>query len=110
MVKGNGFTGCVRSWGIETAGPSTSLRSGRDDKFSWKATILRDSSAPATNLSSRPERTLISCHAALDKATCAPFRKERRMKFAEATNLHRKLGVAKWRDLRFLSKVVVLTW
>jgi hypothetical protein len=26
------------------------------------------------------------CHAALDKVACAPFRKERRMKFAEATN------------------------
>ncbi len=45
-------------------------------------------------LSSRPERTRISCHAAVDKATCAPFRKERRMKFAEATKLHRKSGGA----------------
>ena len=27
------------------------------------------------SLSSRPERTRISCHAALDKAACAPFRK-----------------------------------
>jgi len=25
------------------------------------------------------------------------------MKFAEATNLHRKSGVAKWRDLRFIT-------
>ena len=56
---------------------------------------------PKTNLSSRPERTRISCHAALDAAACAPFRKERRMKSANATNFHRKSGVAEWRDLRF---------
>jgi hypothetical protein len=53
-------------------------------------------------LSSRPERTRISCHAALDIAACAAFRKESRMKFASATNLDRKSGVAEWRDLRFL--------
>jgi hypothetical protein len=41
------------------------------------------------------------CHAPLDKVACAPFRKERRMKFAEATNLHRKSGIAQWRDLLF---------
>jgi hypothetical protein len=32
-------------------------------------------------------------------STCAAFRKESRMKFANATNLHRKSGVAQWRDL-----------
>jgi len=32
--------------------------------------------APETKLSSRPERTRISCHAALDTAVCAPFRKK----------------------------------
>jgi hypothetical protein len=31
-----------------------------------------------TELSSQPEHTRISCHAALDKAPCAPFFKERR--------------------------------
>ena len=36
--------------------------------------------------------TRISCHAAPDKATCAPFRKERSMKFAEATRFQRKSG------------------
>jgi hypothetical protein len=35
-------------------------------------------------------------------ATCAAFRKESRMKFANATNFDRKSGVAQWRDLRFL--------
>src|SRR5580698_4572934 len=53
-------------------------------------------------LSSRPERTRISCHAALDKTACAPFRKEGRMKCDNATKFHRKSGVAKWRDLLFI--------
>jgi hypothetical protein len=47
-----------------------------------------------TKLSSRPERTRISCHSALDTAACAPFVKERRMMFANATNSYRKSGVA----------------
>jgi hypothetical protein len=45
-------------------------------------------------LSSRPERTRISCHAALDKTACAAFSKESRMKFDNATNINRKSGVA----------------
>jgi hypothetical protein len=45
--------------------------------------------------------TRISCHAALDGATCAPFREERRMKWINAINLHRKSGGAQPRDLRF---------
>jgi hypothetical protein len=45
-------------------------------------------------LSSRPERTRISCHAALDTAACAPFFKERCRMFANATNFYRKSGVA----------------
>ncbi len=32
-------------------------------------------------------------HAALDKTACAPFFKERRMKCAEPTELHRKSGM-----------------
>jgi hypothetical protein len=50
----------------------------------------------------RPERTRTSCYAALDKTACAAFRKESRMKLANATNLDRKSGVAQWRDLLFL--------
>jgi hypothetical protein len=56
--------------------------------------------APTPTLSSRlsrpaaePERTRISCYAALTNA---------RMKFANATKFNRKSGVAEWRDLRFL--------
>ena len=41
-----------------------------------------------------------------DKAACAPFFKEGRMMFANATNFYRKSGVAKWRDLRFLPSPV----
>jgi hypothetical protein len=37
--------------------------------------------------------------AALDKAACAPFFKERRMKLAEPTNLYRKSGMWGTRDL-----------
>jgi hypothetical protein len=54
-----------------------------------------------TNLSSRlprravgPERTRISYHAALDKAACAPFFKERRKMIANATNFYWESGVA----------------
>jgi hypothetical protein len=35
-------------------------------------------------------------------STCAAFVKESRMKFANATNLNRKSGVAQWRDLLWL--------
>jgi hypothetical protein len=66
-----------------TADLSSPLRSGRDDK-----------SIAQTNLSSRPERTRISCHAVLDIATCAAFVKESRMEIANATKLNRKSGVA----------------
>jgi hypothetical protein len=52
-------------------------------------------------LSSRPERTRISCHANLDTATYAAFVKESRTRIANATNFNRKSGVAQWRDLRF---------
>jgi hypothetical protein len=38
--------------------------------------LEKQNSYPQTNLSSRPERTRISCHAALDTATCAAFSKE----------------------------------
>jgi hypothetical protein len=33
---------------------------------------------------------------------CAAFSKESRMKFANATNVGRKSGVAQWRDLLFI--------
>src|ERR1700722_11721933 len=45
-------------------------------------------------------RTRISSHAAPYKATCAPFRKEGRMRCTNATKFHRKSGGAEPRDLR----------
>jgi hypothetical protein len=48
----------------------------------------------STELSSRPERTRISCHAAPDKVAYAPFREERRMKSDNATKFYRKSGEA----------------
>jgi hypothetical protein len=63
-----------------------------------------------TEVSSRPERTRISCHAALDMTTCAPFRKEGRMKCTNATKFHRKSGVAKWRDLLFMIRSIESEW
>jgi hypothetical protein len=63
-------------------------------------TLLEKPFLPIPNeLSSRPKRTRISCHAALDKAACAPFRKEGRMNYFNATKFHRKSGGAQWRDL-----------
>jgi hypothetical protein len=56
---------------------------------------------PKPEVSSRPERTRISCHAALDKTTSAPFRKEGRMQCTNAAKFHRKSGGAQWRDLQF---------
>ena len=40
-------------------------------------------------------------YAAMETTACAAFIKESRMKFANATNINRKSGVAEWRDLRF---------
>jgi hypothetical protein len=40
------------------------------------------------------DQTRISCHAALDIATCAAFVTESRMRFANATKFHRKSGKA----------------
>jgi hypothetical protein len=41
-------------------------------------------------------------HGALDKATCAPFFKERRIEFAEPTKLLRKSGM--WGTLSFVAR------
>jgi hypothetical protein len=90
----------------ETAGPSTALRSGRDDNSvagkwpqkrsdEWLLMVPQnchpDRSEPGFPVT-RPSST----------PTCAAFSKESRMKFAKATNIHRESGVAQWRDLRFL--------
>ena len=38
-------------------------------------------------------------YAAPDTTTCAAFSKESRMKFANATKINRKSGVAQWREI-----------
>jgi hypothetical protein len=63
-----------------------------------------------TEVSSRPERTRISCHASLDKTTFAPFRKEGRMKCINATKFQRKSGVAQWRDLLYSQPLSNVDW
>jgi hypothetical protein len=42
-------------------------------------------------LSSRPKRTRISCCAAADRAACAAFRRESRMKLAEPTKIQQEI-------------------
>jgi hypothetical protein len=46
----------------------------------------------------------ISYHTELAVSPHSPFRRERRMRMAEATKFDRKSGGAEWRGLRFLSK------
>jgi hypothetical protein len=43
----------------ETAGPSTTLRSGRDDNSVVPQELQLEIPAPATKLSSRPERSVV---------------------------------------------------
>jgi hypothetical protein len=68
----------------------------RDESACSPATALHGSAALPFVIPTR-----ISCHAAPDRAACAPFRKERRMKCINAMNLNRKSGGAQPRDLRF---------
>jgi hypothetical protein len=56
--------------------------------------------ATTLSLSSRPERNRIYYYALLATTTCAVFRKENRMTLINETNLDRKSGGAKWRDLQ----------
>jgi len=67
---------CVRTGKKAKAGPSTALRSGRDDnsfarKYGLSSRIWVIST---TKLSSRPERTRISCHADLTNVHVCGFR------------------------------------
>ena len=82
--------------GRETAGPSTALRSGRDDNSVGPLTSHSSDRFrghfPATELSSRPERTRIPATRHSPAATCAAFSKESRVRFANATDLNRKSG------------------
>ena len=76
MDEGTGFRVCVRTGEKATAGPSTTLRSGRDDNFVVRFTHILEERTYflANELSSRPERTRISCHAALTNVRVCGFR------------------------------------
>jgi hypothetical protein len=108
----------------ETAGPSTALRSVRDDNSVAGVGHCSVASIPATTeLSSRPERSVVEGPAVspvpthnshlshlsplviptgadpnflllLAATTCAALRRESRMIFINATTLHRKSGGA----------------
>ena len=71
---------------------------------SWTRSFLKTAALShgpvALPLSSRPQRTRISCHVGLKTTACAAFGKESRMNFASAINSNRKSGVAERRDLR----------
>ena len=79
--------------------PTAAQRSGGICSFVSLSQITRPSTNPPF---------VISCRAAVDRATCAAFRKESRMKLAEPTNFNRESGGAQWRDLQFRSLTFVL--
>jgi hypothetical protein len=54
---------------VDTAGPSTTLRSGRDDNFVAQEKL----SSRLPRLAVGPERTRISCYAALTNARVCGF-------------------------------------
>ncbi len=77
----------------EIAGPPTPLRFVRDDHSDAGVAsifVRRMTAGGPTELSSRPERTRISYIAVPHEVTYAAFRRESRMKFANATSLDRK--------------------
>src|ERR1700677_5089092 len=79
------------------AGPSTSLRSGRDDNFVAKCELSRE--IIDLKINCHPDRSEPGFPATQHR-TRQRVRlsfTERRMKFAEATKFHRKSGGAKWR-------------
>jgi hypothetical protein len=74
--------------------PSPASRTMRSD-LRFRGPLLETrNTTTQTKLSSRPERTRISCRAALETTACAAFSKESRMKFANAININRKSGAA----------------
>ena len=83
------FPLAIAAWSSEPDPPAAS-----DTR---SATTLNEKDEVSSRLSRPavgPERTRISCHAAMDEAACAPFRKEGRMKCTNATKIKRKSGVA----------------
>ena len=83
----------VSESGIETAEDVNRLRAAGFHAFLIGESLMRQPDpgrALETLLLAAADR--ISCHAALDRTACAPFREERRIKLADATNPDRKSG------------------
>jgi hypothetical protein len=79
--------------------PLYDLKSGPDTKQSLS--VHRESEGESSGIPLKPHGTPgqakdsltpISCHAVLERSTCAPFIKERRKGCINATNLRRKSG------------------
>ena len=94
--------------GRETAGPSTALSSGRDYTFfaGKQLETGRRNGCRWSYGSDHPDRSVPGFPAKLHwtRPRVRLSFKERRMKCANATKLHRKSGVAQWRDLLFLCR------
>ncbi len=68
--------------------------------FSFATWLLRVWSCGIPHLAKNERDAPNFLHAALDIATCAPFFKERRMKFFGSSKVHRKSGM--WATRRFI--------
>jgi hypothetical protein len=97
----------------QTAGPSAPLRSGRDDtSFSGKYPKRPEEWISVVRQKCHPDRSVPGFPATQHwtKPRVRLSLKERRMSSANATKVHRKSGVAKWRDLLFLFLVLTRLW
>jgi hypothetical protein len=98
---------------VDTAGPSPTLRFGRDDKVKGNPPPCKSSmwdvkeerrpvGCGGTPLKPKPGLTLVSCTLHQATAACAAFSKESRMKFINANRLHRKSGA--WGPQTFVAR------
>ena len=89
-------SGCrTEAFFITLGGPKAHDSSGRDDNsVAAKVSHFLETRNSILKPNCHLDRTRISCHAALDMATCAAFVKESSMKFPSATKSHRKSGGA----------------
>jgi len=86
----------VRTKEKAKAGPSTALRSGRDDNFVMRFTYILEENPTFLRMNCHPDRSAAGFPATQHSPTSthAAFVKESRMKFGNATNINRKSGEA----------------
>ena len=97
-----------------TAAPSFGLDAADDEQKgpTQRGAVERPGSSSGTSSLDGSAAVLfviptgISCHAALDKAAYAPFRKEGHMNCNNATKSNRKSGGAERRNLQFYQPVL----